>query len=123
VLTELQNRGVKHILIACVDGLTGFPDAINTAFPEAKIQLCIVHMVRNSLKFVPWKDYKAVTSDLKKIYQSMTEQEAAQELECFAEKWDDKYPQISRSWQKHWPNLITLFDYPEDIRKVRHPDL
>jgi len=118
VLTELQNRGVKHILIACVDGLTGFPDAINTAFPEAKIQLCIVHMVRNSLKFVPWKDYKAVTSDLKKIYQSMTEQEAAQELECFAEKWDDKYPQISRSWQKHWPNLITLFDYPEDIRKV-----
>ncbi len=118
VLTELQNRGVKHFLIACVDGLTGFPDAINTVYPDAKIQLCIVHMVRNSLKLVPWKDYKAVTKDLKQIYQSMTEQEARLELERFAEKWDEKYPQISRSWQKNWPNLITLFDYPADIRKV-----
>jgi len=118
VLTELQNRGVKHFLIACVDGLTGFPDAINTVYPDAKIQLCIVHMVRNSLKLVPWKDYKAVTKDLKQIYQSMTEQEASLELERFAEKWDEKYPQISRSWQKNWPNLITLFDYPADIRKV-----
>jgi len=118
VLTELQNRGVKHMLIACVDGLSGFPEAINTCFPEAKIQLCIVHMVRNSLKFVPWKDYKAVTADLKRIYQSMTEQEANLELDQFAEQWDDKYPQISRSWRKHWHNLNTLFDYPEDIRKV-----
>lgn len=118
VLTELQNRGLKHILIACVDGLSGFPEAINTCFPEAKIQLCIVHMVRNSLKFVPWKDYKAVTADLKRIYQSMTEQEASMELDQFAERWDDKYPQISRSWRKHWHNLNTLFDYPEDIRKV-----
>jgi len=118
VLTELQNRGVKHFLIACVDGLTGFPDAINTVYPDAKIQLCIVHMVRNSLKLVPWKDYKAVTKDLKLIYQSMTEPEAYLELERFAEKWDEKYPQISRSWQKNWPNLITLFDYPADIRKV-----
>jgi len=75
-------------------------------------------MVRNSLKLVPWKDYKAVTKDLKQIYQSMTEQEASLELERFAEKWDEKYPQISRSWQKNWPNLITLFDYPADIRKV-----
>ena len=118
VLTELQNRGVKHFLIACVDGLTGFPDAINTVYPDAKIQLCIVHMVRNSLKLVSWKDYKAVTKDLKQIYQSMTEQEASLELERFAEKWDEKYPQISRSWQKNWTNLITLFDYPADIRKV-----
>ncbi len=118
VLTELQNRGVKHFLIACVDGLTGFPDAINSVYPDAKIQLCIVHMVRNSLKLVPWKDYKAVTKDLKLIYQSMTEPEAYLELERFAEKWDEKYPQISRSWQKNWPNLITLFDYPADIRKV-----
>lgn len=118
VLTEIQNRGVQNLLIACVDGLTGFPDAINTIFPETKIQLCIVHMVRNSLKLVPWKDYKAVTKDLKQIYQSTTEQEASLELEKFCEKWDEKYPSIGRSWQKHWPNLITLFDYPADIRKV-----
>jgi transposase-like protein len=118
VLTELQNRGVEQILIACVDGLSGFPEAINTAYPHAKIQLCIVHMVRNSLKYVPWKDYKAVTTALKRIYQSATEQEASLELEHFAEAWDEKYPQISRSWRNHWPNLITLFDYPEDIRKV-----
>ena len=118
VLTELQNRGVKHFLIACVDGLTGFPDAINTVYPDARIQLCIVHMVRNSLKFVPWKDYKAVTKDLKQIYQSISEQEASMELEKFAERWDEKYPQISRSWQKNWTNLITIFDYPADIRKV-----
>lgn len=118
VLTELQNRGVQDILIACVDGLSGFPDAINTVYPEAKIQLCIVHMVRNSLKFVPWKDYKAVTADLKRIYQSATEQEASLELERFGEVWDKKYAQISKSWRSHWPNLITLFDYPEDIRKV-----
>lgn len=118
VLTDLQNRGVKHMLIACVDGLKGFPDAINSTFPETKIQLCIVHMVRHSLKFVPWKDYKAVTADLKRIYQSVTEQEASLELDNFAEKWDEKYPQISKSWRANWHNLITIFDYPEDIRKV-----
>jgi putative transposase len=118
VLTDLQNRGVKHLFIACVDGLKGFPEAINAVFPDAKVQLCIVHMVRNSLKFVPWKDYKEVTSDLKRIYQSVSEEEAALELDRFAEKWDDKYPQISKSWRTHWPNLITLFDYPQDIRKV-----
>jgi len=118
VLTELQNRGVEQILIACVDGLTGFPDAIHTAFPAAKIQLCILHMVRNSLKFVPWKDYKQITTDLKRIYQSATEQEACIELDCFAEKWDDKYPGISKSWRNNWPNLITFFDYPPDIKKV-----
>lgn len=118
VLTDLQNRGVKHMLIACVDGLKGFPDAINSTFPETKIQLCIVHMVRHSVKFVPWKDYKAVTADLKRIYQSVTEQEASLELDNFAEKWDEKYPQISKSWRANWPNLITIFDYPEDIRKV-----
>ena len=80
VLTELKNRGVEQILIACVDGLTGFPAAINTAYPDARIQLCIIHMTRNSLKYVPWKDYRAVTSDLKKIYQSATEAEALMEL-------------------------------------------
>jgi len=118
VLTELQNRGVEQILIACVDGLSGFPDAINTAFPDAKVQLCIIHMVRNSMKFVVWKDYKAVTAGLKQIYQSPTEEVARSELDNFAQTWDEKYPQISRSWNNHWPNLITFFDYPKDIRKA-----
>jgi len=118
VLTELQNRGVKDILIACVDGLKGFPDAINTTFPQAKIQLCIVHMVRNSVRYVPWKDYKAVTADLKKIYQSVTEDEALLALDDFSVHWDEKYPQISRSWRAHWENLNTLFLYPQDIRKA-----
>ena len=118
VLTDLKNRGVQHMLIACVDGLKGFPDAINTAYPDAKIQLCIVHMVRNSLKFVPWKDYKELTSDLKSIYRSITETQAQLELDRFSDKWDGKYPQISKSWRENWPNLITLFDYPDEIRKV-----
>ncbi|PCI49007.1 MAG: IS256 family transposase [Oceanospirillales bacterium] len=118
VLTELQNRGVKDILIACVDGLKGFPDAINTVYPETQIQLCIVHMVRNAVKYVPWKDYKAVTADLKQIYQSVTEEEALLALNQFAEQWDEQYPQISKSWRAHWHNLNTLFNYPADIRKV-----
>ena len=118
VLTELQNRGVKDILIACVDGLKGFPDAINTVFPQTQIQLCIVHMVRNSMKYVPWKDYKPIAADLKRIYQSVTEEEALQALDQFSACWDDKYPQISRSWRAHWDNLNTLFNYPDDIRKA-----
>jgi transposase-like protein len=116
VLTELSNRGVKDILIACVDGLTGFPDAINTVFPPTQIQLCVVHLVRNSLKYVAWKDYKAVTQDLKAIYRSATEAEASLALERFATAWDNKYPQISRSWRSHWPHLATLFNYPDEIR-------
>ena len=118
VLTELQHRGLRDIFIAAVDGLTGFPEAIGTVYPQTKIQLCIVHMVRNSLKFVSWKDRKAVAADLKKIYRSMTVDEAEQELTAFGVTWDEKYPTISQSWQRHWPNLITLFDYPDDIRKV-----
>jgi putative transposase len=118
ILTELQNRGVKDILIACVDGLKGFPDAIQAVFPQTQIQLCIVHMVRNSVKYVPWKDYKPVTADLKRIYQSVTEEEALLALDQFADRWDDKYPQISRSWRNNWDNLNTLFNYPEDIRKA-----
>jgi transposase-like protein len=118
VLTELTNRGVKDILIACIDGLKGFPDAINAAFPDTHIQLCIVHMVRNSLKYVTWKDYKAVTADLKQIYPSATEEDALLALEAFASKWDHKYPQISKSWRNHWENLNTFFDYPTDIRKA-----
>ena len=118
VLTELQNRGVKDILIACVDGLKGFPDAISTAFPQTQIQLCIVHMVRNSMKYVMWKDYKMVTAGLKQIYQSATEEEALLALDQFAATWDEKYPQISKSWRTHWANLNTLFRYPADIRKA-----
>lgn len=118
VLTELKNRGVNDILIACVDGLKGFPDAINAVFPETDIQLCIVHMVRNSMKYVPYNDYKKVASDLKSIYKSATEDEALLELDLFAETWDSKYPQISSSWRKHWGNLNTLFKYPDDIRKA-----
>ncbi len=118
VLTELQNRGVRDILIACVDGLKGFPEAINTAFPATKIQLCIVHMVRNSVKYVPWKDYKALTQDLKNIYQAATEEQALLALDRFEDIWDEKYPQISRSWRSHWGNLNTLFNYPADIRKA-----
>jgi transposase-like protein len=118
VLTELQNRGVKDILIACVDGLKGFPEAINTAYPDTQVQLCIVHMVRNSMKYVTWKDYKVVAAGLKQIYQSVTEEEALLALDQFAGQWDAKYPQISRSWRSHWENLNTLFNYPEDIRKA-----
>ena len=118
VLTELQNRGLNDILIACVDGLKGFPEAINTVYPKTQIQLCIVHMVRNSMKYVPWKDYKAIARDLKLIYQSVTEEEALQALDEFGKRWDEKYPQISRSWRAHWDNLNTLFIYPQDIRKA-----
>lgn len=118
VLTELKTRGVQDILIACVDGLKGFPDAIQVEYPNTKIQLCVVHMVRNSLKYVSWKDYKAVTADLKRIYQSATEAEARQELERFAATWEAQYPKIAQSWRNHWDNLITLFEYPPEIRKA-----
>ena len=118
VLTELQHRGVEDILIACVDGLKGFPDAINAVFPQTHVQLCIVHMVRNSLKYVSWKDYKAVTTDLKSVYRSSTEEEALLELERFSDTWDEQYPQISKSWRAHWQNLNTIFNYPADIRKA-----
>src|SRR5690554_668916 len=118
VLTELQNRGVKDILIACVDGLKGFPEAINTVYPHTQIQLCIVHQVRHAMKYVTWKDYRAVTTDLKRVYQSTTEEEALLALDAFAARWDEKYPQISRSWRANWVNLSTLFRYPHDIRKA-----
>ncbi|AJJ31638.1 IS256 family transposase [Yersinia pestis] len=118
VLTELRNRGLQDILIACVDGLKGFPDAINSVYPQTHIQLCIIHMVRNSLKYVSWKDYKAVTSGLKMVYQAPTEEAALMALDKFAEAWDDKYPQISKSWRTHWENLNTFFGYPPDIRKA-----
>ncbi len=118
VLTELKNRGVKDVFVACVDGLTGFPEAIATVFPKTQVQLCIVHMMRNSLAFVSWKDRKAVAAGLKTIYQSINVTEAEQELEAFSRQWDKQYPSISASWRRHWPNLIAFFDYPDEIRKV-----
>jgi transposase-like protein len=118
VLTELRNRGVSDILVACVDGLTGFPDAIESVFPKAKIQLCIVHMMRNSLNFVAWKARKKVAAELKRIYQSTTVEDAEAELEAFCETWDAKFPSIGMMWRRHWPNLIAIFDYPPEIRKV-----
>jgi transposase-like protein len=118
ILTELQTRGVKEIFIASVDGLKGFPEAINTVYPDTKVQLCIVHMVRNSLKYVSYKDYKAVTADLKRIYTSITADEAERELAAFEAKWDSKYGAISASWRKHWGNVIPLFSYPDEIRKA-----
>jgi len=118
VLTELKNRGLQDILVACIDGLSGFPDAIATMYPKAKIQLCIVHMMRNSLNYVAWKDRKSVAADLKRIYGSNTVDEAELELEAFCERWDAKFPSIGAMWRRHWANLITLFDYPPQIRKV-----
>lgn len=118
ILTELQNRGLKDIFIACVDGLKGFPEAINTVYPNTKIQLCIVHMVRHSLRLVSWKDKKQVAVDMKKIYSSLTVDEAERELVQFGQLWDNKYAAISKAWQSNWTNLIALFDYPDEIRKV-----
>ena len=109
VLHELKNRGIQDILIAAVDGPSGFPEAIRTVFPKTEIQLCIVHMVRNSLKFVPYKDRKAVATDLKKMYTAASEEAALEELEQFAHRWDTKYPMISRSWHNRWPELVPLY--------------
>ena len=118
ILTELQNRGIQDIFIAAVDGLTGFPEAIETVYPKTRVQLCIVHMVRNSLKYVSFKDRKEVAADLKRIYRSVTIAEAEKELDTFAAKWDGKYASISRIWHRHWENVIPLFDYPDEIRKI-----
>ncbi len=118
ILTELKNRGVRDIFIASVDGLKGFPEAIESVYPEAQIQLCIVHMVRNSLKFVSWQQRTEMAADLKAIYGSRTEEEGRHMLDCFAEKWDDSHPTISKSWIANWPRLSTFFDYPEAIRKI-----
>jgi putative transposase len=118
VLTELQNRGLKDIFIACCDGLTGFPDAIEAVFPKTQVQLCIVHMVRNCLSYVSYKDRKAVATDLKLIYTSATEAEAEQQLGAFAEKWDKQYPTISRSWMNHWQPIIPFFAFPSEIRRA-----
>jgi putative transposase len=118
VLTELKNRGVQDILVACVDGLKGFPDAIATLYAKTDVQLCIVHMVRNSLRYVSWKERKTVAADLRKIYTAPTAEAAAVALDSFSAKWDARFPSISQSWRTRWEQVIPFFSYPPEIRKV-----
>lgn len=118
VLTELKNRELDDIFIACVDGLTGFPEAITSVYPKTQVQLCIVHMVRNSLRYVGWKQRKTVAGDLRTIYTANTVEEAELALSAFSEKWDKEFPSISKTWLHHWDNIIPFFQYPKDIRKV-----
>ena len=118
VVTELKNRGLKDMFIACVDGLKGFPEAIESVYPETQVQLCVVHMVRNSLRFVPWKDKKAVVADLKTIYTATNAEEAKENLKAFRIKWNEKYPTIADSWERNWEGLIPFLSYPDYIRKA-----
>jgi putative transposase len=118
VLTELRNRGLKELLIACVDGLTGFPEAVEAVFPRARVQLCIVHMVRNTLRFVAEKDRKAVAAALRRVYRSATEDEALAELGAFEEAWKTRYPFAAEGWRRNWHNLNTIYEYPEEIRRA-----
>lgn len=118
VLTELHNRGMRDCLIACVDGLTGFEQALQAVFPRTCLQLCIVHQVRNSLRQTSWKHRKELAADLRKIYSAPTLGAAEEALEQFARRWDEQYPRISQSWRRHWSKLTPLFDYPSEIRKV-----
>ena len=118
VVTELRNRGVQDIFIACVDGLKGFPEAIEAVFPKTVVQLCIVHMVRHSLNYVSWKRRKEVAADLRHIYQATTAYEAEQRLGEFEARWDEEYLPIGQSWRRNWSRLIPFFDYPPEIRKV-----
>ncbi len=118
VVTELKNRGVNDIFIACVDGLKGFPEAIESVFPQTEVQLCIVHLVRHSLKYVGWKQRKEVARDLKTIYTASTDEEAEQRLAEFGEKWDAKFPMIAKSWRSNWSRVIPFFAHAPEIRKV-----
>ncbi len=118
VVTELKNRGVQDIFIACVDGLKGFPEAIEAVFPQTQVQLCLVHLVRYSLAFVSFKDRKAVAADLKTIYRAATAEEAEAQLEAFAAQWDGQYPLISKSWRSNWARLVPMFGYPPEIRRA-----
>jgi transposase-like protein len=118
VMTELKNRGLQDIFIACTDGLKGFPEAIEAVYPKTQIQLCIVHQVRHSLRYVSWKQRKAVAADLRRIYAAATLAEAEDALDAFAERWDGEHPTISQSWRNNWERLSVFFDYPPQIRKV-----
>jgi putative transposase len=118
VVTELKNRGVQDIFIACVDGLKGFPEAIESVFPKTTVQLCIVHLVRYCMNFVSWKDRKAVAADLRRIYQAATVEEAERRLAEFEAVWNDRYPPIAQGWRRHWSRITPFFDYPQEIRRV-----
>lgn len=118
VFNEVKARGIKDVFIFCVDGLTGIENAIASAFPDAEVQGCIVHQIRNSLKYVSYKDYKEVVKDLKGIYKAVSEKEALAELDVFEEKWLKKYPQIAKSWKANWLRLSTFFKYPAEIRRL-----
>lgn len=118
ILNGLKNRGVRDILIAYVDGLTGFPQAIEAVYPETEIQQCIIHQIRNTTKFVSYKEIKPLMADLKRVYGAPTEETAISELDSFEEKWGDKYPKIGKSWRENWVNLSTYFKYPEAVRRL-----
>lgn len=118
VITELKNRGVRDIFLACVDGLKGFPEAIETIYPKTQVQLCLVHLMRFSLAYVSFKDRKSVAADLKLIYRAASAEEAEQHLSAFAEKWDGRYPSISKSWRANWARVIPMFGFPDDIRRA-----
>jgi putative transposase len=118
ILTEIRNRGVNDILIACVDGLKGFPEAIQSVYPKTQVQLCIVHMVRNSLNYVNWKERKAVAADLRMVYHAATAEEAEQRLRDFEEQWDAKYASIGKMWRRNWAGIVPFFAYPAEIRRA-----
>jgi putative transposase len=118
VLTDLRQRGVADVLVACVDGLTGFPEAIEAVFPQTWVQTCLVHQVRSSLRFVPYRDKRAVAADLKKIYTATDQDAAADELQRFADKWDGRYPTISRSWLEHWEQITPSLAFAPDVRRA-----
>ena len=118
ILNSLKNRGEEDILIACVDGLSGFPQAIEAAYPETEVQQCIVHQIRNSTRYTSYKDLKKLMADLKCVYAAQSEELALEALESFKAKWNDKYPKIYKSWHDHWPLLSTYFKYPEPVRRL-----
>ncbi len=118
ICNDLKNRGVQDILIACKDGLSGFSEAINTVFPKTEIQLCIIHQIRNSMKYVSWKEQKEIIADLKKIYQALTLEEAELGFDMFKDKWGKKHPIIIRSWENNWLELTAYFRYPYEIRRI-----
>jgi putative transposase len=118
LLNSLRNRGVEDILIACVDGLTGFTNAIEAVYPKTQIQQCIIHQIRNTTRFVSYKDIKELMADLKKVYAAVDEQTALYELDSFDEKWSGKYPKIAISWRNNWANLATYFKYPQEVRNL-----
>lgn len=118
IMTELKNRGVEDILISCIDGLKGFPEAINTVFPKTEIQLCVIHLIRATLKYIAWKDMKAFMKDLKKVYGAPTEEAALMELENLESVWGKKYPLPIKTWKQNWSNAATFLKYPEEVRRL-----